>query len=293
MQKLGFMDGKLRWVNAFFVLLVVFFTSACFLTKKTGADKKNEMILLVTSYGNIKLKLYDQTPKHKANMLALVDSGFYDSILFHRVIPRFMIQAGDPQSKTADANKSLGNGGPGYTLEAEIRDSLIHKRGALAAARLGDDVNPERKSSGSQFYIVQGRVFTERDMARVAENAFHEKKLKRLHEYLNREENKKTLSYLQYCQSARLSIKYDSTLRSLDPIIIKEMGEDAQVKFTDHQIATYTSVGGAPHLDGKYTVFGEVVEGMDVVDSISNVARNHYDRPKADIRILEAKRVKK
>ena len=249
--------------------------------------------MLETTHGNMKLRLYDQTPIHKSNFLALVDSGFYDGLLFHRVIPKFMAQTGDPDSRNAKPGKNLGNGGPGYTMEAEIVDTLIHKKGALAAARLGNDSNPEKRSSGSQFYVVQGRVFKKHEIDLVAENSYQAKKMTELQRYLYKEENKKLLQKAQYYQSARMSYKYDSLIRSIEPIIEERLGEGAKPDFTEKQINAYTTIGGAPHLDGGYTVFGEIVEGLNVLDSICGVERNNYDRPKKDVIILKATRVKK
>lgn len=267
--------------------------SSCFLFSKKNNNKSQDLVLLETTHGNMKLRLYDETPIHKANFLALVDSGFYDGLLFHRVIPKFMAQAGDPESKNAAPNKNLGNGGPGYTLQPEIIDTLIHKRGALSAARLGDDVNPEKRSSGSQFYIVQGRVFKKHQLDQVAENAYHAKKMKLLQQYLYAPENSKTLQLLQYYQGARMSYKYDSLIRSVEPIVEAKMDPADRPSFSEKQKEIYSTIGGAPHLDGGYTVFGEVVEGLDVLDSICAVERNNYDRPKVDVKILKATRVKK
>ncbi len=280
----------MKWIYWFVLSLVL---SACFLNGQKSSDKKEELVILQTNYGDMKLKLYNQTPIHKANFLNLVDSGFYDGLLFHRVISKFMIQGGDPDSRTAKPNQNLGNGGPGYTLEAEINDSLIHKRGALAAARLGDDANPEKRSSGSQFYIVQGRAFTSGDLKRVQENHYHQTKVGELQKYLYEPENEKILKRLQYCQGARMVVEYDSILRSLDPILEQRMDPDARKEFTEQQIEAYTTIGGAPHLDGGYTVFGEVVEGLNVIDSICAVRKNANDRPLRDVIILKATRVKK
>jgi cyclophilin family peptidyl-prolyl cis-trans isomerase len=276
-----------------FYLIMTVFVSSCFLTKNKKQKTRAELVLIETTHGNIKVRLYDQTPIHKANFLSLVDSGFYNGLLFHRVIPKFMAQSGDPDSRNAKPDKNLGNGGPGYTLGAENVDSLIHKKGALSAARLGNDVNPEKRSSGSQFYIVQGRVFKEHEMDLVAENSLQSQKMTELQKYIYAPENEKILKQIQYYQAARMSYRYDSIIRSLDPIILERIGPNAKPTFTDKQIQAYTQQGGAPHLDGGYTVFGEVIEGLDVLDSICGAERNNYDRPKKDIIILKASRVKK
>ncbi len=196
-------------------------------------NNKMTKVKLETSMGDIVVQLFNETPLHRDNFIKLVNEGFYDGLLFHRVIKDFMIQGGDPKSKNAGPNDMLGDGDPGYTIPAEfVCPKYFHKRGVLAAAREGDQTNPERRSSGSQFYIVTGRLFA------------------------------------------------SDQLRMLE----QRMG----VKMTDEQIDAYTSVGGAPHLDGQYTVFGEVIEGMDVVDKIQETKVNYADRPVNDIKIIKA-----
>ncbi len=187
----------------------------------------NYKVRITTQLGVIVLKLYNETPLHRDNFIELARQGYYDGTLFHRVIRQFMIQGGDPNSKNAPAGQPLGGGGPGYTIEAEIAPSLFHKRGALAAARMGDQVNPERRSSGSQFYIVQGKVFT--------------------------------------------------------PQELEMMEKQTRRAFTPEQKIAYTTIGGTPHLDSAYTVFGEVIEGLDVVEKISLMATAPGDRPTEDV----------
>lgn len=197
---------------------------------------------LVTDKGTMVIRLSDSTPLHRDNFLKLVKQGFYDSILFHRVIKNFMIQAGDPNSKRAKAGESLGDGGPEYTVPAEFRTSMFHKKGMVAAARTGDDVNPLKASSGAQFYIVQGKVFTEVGLDSVEKFRLKGRKLP-----------------------------------------------------SDHR-AVYKTLGGAPHLDQNYTIFGEVIKGMDVIDSIATVTtsgRSGGDRPLQDVRIVSAKLIKR
>ena len=187
-------------------------------------------VIFKTSMGDITIALYDNTPLHKENFLKLVKENYYDGVLFHRIIQGFMIQTGDPDSKGAPAGKMLGNGGPDYTIPAEFRAENYHKRGAVAAARQGDQVNPTKASSGSQFYIVDGKPFTKDQL------------------------NQITMAY--------------------------------GTSFTDEQTEIYTTVGGAPFLDMQYTVFGEVVEGMDVVDKIAAQKKDRFDRPFNDIKII-------
>lgn len=194
---------------------------------------KEVLIEFETTEGVMLVKLYNQTPLHRDNMVQLVKEGYYDGLLFHRVIKSFMIQGGDPDSKNAKPGQMLGQGGPGYTVPAEIIDSLIHKKGALAAARMGDQINPTKASSGSQFYIVQGRPFNENELNSMA---------------------------------ARSGIKYNDAQKEL-----------------------YASLGGVPHLDGGYTVFGELVTGFDVLDKIGNTQTGAGDRPVKEMKIIKAK----
>ena len=201
-------------------------------TKNEAAVAKTEKepekkILISTKFGDIKIKLYNETPQHRDNILKLVSEGYYDGTLFHRVIQNFMIQGGDPESKNAPAGKMLGNGGPSYTIPAEFNSNFFHKKGALSAARTGDQVNPAKASSGSQFYIVQGQVFTEQQLA--------------------------------------------------------SMEMQMKKTFTPEQKAAYTTIGGTPHLDGAYTVYGEVYEGLDIIDKIGAVKTAPGDRPLEDI----------
>lgn len=185
------------------------------------------LVKITTEFGDITLRLYNETPEHRDNFVKLVSEGFYDGTLFHRVINAFMIQGGDPNSKNAQPGQPLGTGGPDYTIQAEIVPGLFHKKGALAAARMGDQANPERRSSGSQFYIVHGRVWTPEELDR--------------------------------------------------------MEQQRGQAFSPEQRQAYTTIGGTPHLDAGYTVFGEVVEGLDVVDKIAAVQTAPGDRPVKDV----------
>jgi peptidyl-prolyl cis-trans isomerase B (cyclophilin B) len=206
-------------------------------TNNAKVDKnKTPMVEMVTNMGTLKIKLYDNTPQHRDNFIKLVEQGFYDSVLFHRIIPSFMIQGGDPDSKGAPAGKMLGMGGPGYTVPAEFVDNNIHVKGALAAARMGDQMNPTKASSGSQFYIVQGQ--------------------------------------------------------SLSDGMLDQMEGMKKFKYTPEQRALYKEKGGTPFLDRDYTVFGELVEGFDVLDKISAVARDRGDRPTQDVMIIKATLIK-
>lgn len=217
----------------FFVLLV------CSFSAMLKAQTSTTEVLLETTMGNIRIALYDETPQHRDNFLKLTKMGVYDSLLFHRVIKDFMIQSGDINSKHAKPGQLLGTGDFDYTQETEFRlPQIFHRRGVVAMAREGDDVNPERRSSACQFYIVWGKVFDDARLAKSQE-------------------------------------RLDSATQG-------------QVKLTPEMIETYKTIGGTPHLDGQYTVFGEVVEGMDIVDQIQQVKTDKNDRPLEDIRILKA-----
>ena len=202
------------------VFVVLFLSLSLFSQERTA-------VLISTSFGDMVVELYNETPQHRDNFIKLVKERFYDGTLFHRIIPNFMIQGGDPDSKRAAANVQLGNGGPGYTIPAEFVDELYHKKGVLAAARLSDAVNPKKESSGSQFYIVQGQVYT-------AEKLW-------------------------------------------------SFGLRSGKKYTEEQTKTYGTIGGTPHLDGAYTVFGEVVKGLEVIELITNQKRDKNNRPLKDV----------
>ena len=241
-------------------------------------------VLLETSMGEIELALYNETPQHRDNFIKLVNEGTYDGVLFHRVINNFMIQTGDPDSKTATPDALLGSGGPGYDLPAEIvYPKLFHKRGAIAAAREGDETNPERKSSGSQFYIVTGRRYSEYQLNAMVERLADQAKAMKF----------QTMTRERMPEIQALKVQGDTTaLMTLQNELIK-LTEDwyakNPVQFTQQQIDAYSTIGGTPHLDGTYTVFGEVVKGMDVVDKIQNVTTGQNDRPVDDVRIIKAK----
>ncbi|EDY95279.1 peptidyl-prolyl cis-trans isomerase, cyclophilin-type [Phocaeicola plebeius DSM 17135] len=252
--------------------------------KTTDMETGNEtLVRLETTMGNITVKLYNETPKHRDNFIKLAKEGTYDSTLFHRVIKNFMIQAGDPQSKTATDTTTLGNGDVGYTLPAEFNPKFFHKKGALAAARLGDEVNPNKESSGCQFYIVTGRKFSEAQMISM-ENQLNEARLETVFNELARKHMKEIYKMRKAGDNDGLLELQDSLEAQARGIVAKEPA----LKFSREQIAAYTTVGGAPHLDGAYTVFGEVTEGMDVIDKIQAVKTNRADRPETDVRILKA-----
>lgn len=231
------MLNLMKHLSLLSALAIIFVMGGCKSTNKTQPVEEKTvvpveaLVKITTDYGTMTLKLYNETPLHRDNFLKLVKSGYYDSLLFHRVIAGFMIQGGDPDSKKAAPGVLLGNGGPDYTIPAEFNPNLIHKKGALAAARTGDAQNPLKASSGSQFYLVQGKVWPLTELANL---------------------------------EMRMGVPFSQTQKDL-----------------------YSTVGGTPHLDGGYTVYGEVIEGLDVIDKIAAVptAGSPSDRPLKDVRM--------
>ena len=246
-------------------------------------NEKRTLVKLETTMGNITVALYNETPKHRDNFIKLVKEGVYDSTLFHRVIKQFMIQAGDPDSKNASDTAMLGSGDVGYTIPAEVNPKFFHKKGVLAAARQGDDVNPEKASSGCQFYIVTGRKFTEPQLLGM-ENKINEQREEALFDSLARQHMKEIYKMRKAGDNAGLLELQDTLEAQARELADKE----EKFRFTPEQIKAYSTIGGAPHLDGSYTVFGEVTEGMEVVDNIEIAKTNRADRPIENIRILKA-----
>ena len=245
--------------------------------------EKRTLVKLETTMGNITVALYNETPKHRDNFIKLVKEGVYDSTLFHRVIKQFMIQAGDPDSKNASDTAMLGSGDVGYTIPAEFNPKFFNKKGVLAAARQGDDVNPEKASSGCQFYIVTGRKFTEPQLLGM-ENKINEQREEALFDSLARQHMKEIYKMRKAGDNAGLLELQDTLEAQARELADKE----EKFRFTPEQIKAYSTIGGAPHLDGSYTVFGEVTEGMEVVDNIEIAKTNRADRPIENIRILKA-----
>lgn len=246
-------------------------------------NEKRTLVKLETTMGNITVALYNETPKHRDNFIKLVKEGVYDSTLFHRVIKQFMIQAGDPDSKNASDTAMLSSGDVGYTIPAEFNPKFFHKKGVLAAARQGDDVNPEKASSGCQFYIVTGRKFTEPQLLGM-ENKINEQREEALFDSLARQHMKEIYKMRKAGDNAGLLELQDTLEAQARELADKE----EKFRFTPEQIKAYSTIGGAPHLDGSYTVFGEVTEGMEVVDNIEIAKTNRADRPIENIRILKA-----
>ena len=258
-----------------FFTLFVMLMSAC-----SDRDKQSTYVSIATDKGEIVVKLYNDTPAHRDNFIKLAEAGFYDDLLFHRVIKDFMIQGGDPESRNAAPDAGLGSGGPGYTIPAEIVPTHYHKKGALAAARQSDNVNPRKESSGSQFYIVTGNVFTEGQLAALARQMMQYKE-QQLFNALASERRSEIMQMRRGKDQAGLAALQEEMVAQVKAQMPKSTAEF----FTEEQRQAYTTVGGAPHLDGEYTVFGEVVEGFDVLDKIQAVATRAGDRPEKDIKM--------
>jgi peptidyl-prolyl cis-trans isomerase B (cyclophilin B) len=235
-------------------------------------------VLIKTSLGDITVRLYDETPLHRDNFLKLAKEGYYDGTLFHRVIKNFMVQGGDPDSRGASPTAHLGAGGPDYTIPAEFNKNLIHKKGALAAARQGDEVNPEKRSSGSQFYIVTGEVYSAGKLTQL-ERQLAQQQLQNIFNSLVVENRNRIIELRKNRDNAGL-MALQEDLQKKTYAMAKEQGEP---KYSPEQREVYTTVGGTPFLDQNYTVFGEVEEGFDVVDKIQLVKTQPGDRPVEDI----------
>ena len=227
--KFNLKNTKMKIKNILIIVIALFISINSI--KSQNTNEMETKILIKTSMGDITIKLYNETEYHKNNFIKLVNENFYDSLLFHRVIDGFMIQGGDPNSKDAAPGVALGSGGPGYTIPSELSPKFYHKKGALAAARTGDQGNPTRRSSGCQFYLVTGKVYT------------------------------------------------DTELKILE----KRMN----TKFTKEQKETYTTIGGTPQLDGQYTVFGEIISGLEIADKIAGVQKDKNDRPNENVVIID------
>ena len=244
------------------------------------------MVLIKTQYGDMKVVLYNETPLHRDNFMKLTKEGIFDSLLFHRVIKGFMVQGGDPQSKRATKDQMLGDGDLNYTVPAEIVPGIIHKKGVIAAARNGDEDNPERRSSATQFYLAQGKVYKYDDIPTIEQNLNS-----RASESLFLKMKSEKIDTLMLFQMARNKDGYDKLLEKLKQKAISQY-DKTPIKLTKQQIETYTTLGGIPHLDGAYTVFGEVLEGMAVIDSIAAQPTGPNDRPIENIRITSIRVIK-
>ncbi|MBR3979705.1 MAG: peptidylprolyl isomerase [Bacteroidales bacterium] len=258
---------------------------------KKNPDKKQKMenpiVAFETNYGVIKVKLYNETPLHRDNFIKLAEEHYFDSLLFHRVIENFMIQAGDPNSKGAAPGVMLGTGGPGYTIPAEFNPNLIHKKGALAAARLGGPQNPKKESSGSQFYIVVGQKVPMEQLDAMAAQKSEQAKGEYIQTQLYKPENKDVLNELITLQKAGDRENFMIKWNAFEEKYADSLKTIPTYNYTENQKNIYQTLGGTPHLDMDYTVFGEVIDGLSVVDSIAAVKTDRANRPLEDVIIIK------
>jgi peptidylprolyl isomerase len=259
-------------------------TVLIFMSCSTSGDNKNSFVLIKTTLGNITVRLYDETPGHRDNFIKLVRSHVYDGVTFHRVIKDFMIQGGDPETKTGYIKKE-GDTLTIYTIPAEFNPALFHKKGALAAARQGNDVNPQMRSSGTQFYIVQGVKYTDETLNQPEQRIVNNRKQALFISLLK-----------QVSDSAKikgLSLSDAEIQEKASSLMFEKLGSEPEFKIPENQRNIYKNIGGVPRLDGTYTVFGEVVEGLDIVDRIADAKTNENDKPLADIRIIKTQLIYK
>ncbi|GAB6011196.1 peptidylprolyl isomerase [Viscerimonas tarda] len=247
-----------------------------------NTEKEEKKVVIQTDFGDIVAKLYNKTPLHRDNFIKLVKEDFYRDLLFHRVIKDFMIQGGDYASGTSVLREDDLANAPDYTVPAEfVYPEYYHKRGALAAARLGDNVNPEKASSASQFYIVTGAVFSEAELALLEKQRFEKLKQAILGEL--QAQHKDTIKELYRGGEKEKLTQFRNNL--IAQSIAEAGNRKDETAFSPTQKSDYASIGGAPHLDGEYSVFGEIIEGMDVVDKIQNIRVNQHDKPLTDVKM--------
>jgi len=261
-------------------LVISLFVVSCQIDS-SKEKKEDQLYKLETEYGDMVFKLYDATPLHKENFIKLIEQGYFDDLLFHRVIDGFMIQGGDPNSRDAEPGKMLGDGGPDYTIPAEFVDTIFHKKGVIAAAREGDDVNPEMRSSASQFYIVQGTVFSDEDIEKI-ENRINASRLEKL-----------TSKYIEEAKHEAYNTGGTIDYQVILPEARKKAEEDFKTegyfRVPESKRKVYQTLGGTPHLDNAYTVFGEVIKGLEVIDKIASVKTDKNDRPIKNIKMKISK----
>jgi peptidylprolyl isomerase len=269
-----------KTINRILSLLFLFLFISCV----TPVGNDNTTILMKTTLGDIKINLYDDTPLHRDNFIKLINSGFYEGISFHRVIKGFMIQSGDPSTRNVPIDKSADSLNT-YTIPSEFLKHHFHKKGALAAAREGINVNPEMSSSGTHFYIVQGEIFSDAELNQAEQMINNNIRQSLFNKYIR-----------HFSDSAMLSgvpLSDGKVQEKASEKIFNYFTTEGFYKISDDQREVYKTSGGVPHLDGTYTVFGEVVSGLDVVDKIAEAETDQFDKPLSDIKILKIKIVKK
>ena len=275
-------------MNKWRILFLIVLMAAGISCGNAEEQQKNDLVLIKTPHGNIKIKLYDKTEEHKKNFETLVSEGFYNGLLFHRVINQFMIQGGDPESRNAKPEQKLGGGSLDYTVPAEFIPEYFHKRGAVAAARRVGLTNNLKRSSASQFYIIQGQIFTEAELDTIEMQRNQHIKNELVREHLMAAENEIQV-FRDNNDREGFSLKVMEIRDRVDSIIA---ADNLRFKFTPEQRKVYSTIGGYPSLDGDYSVFGEVVEGMEVVDKIAAVETDKNNRPLKDVK-MEIELIKK
>lgn len=268
---------KIQYTTIALLLGLIALTGCEF--RSAGSEDKEAQVRIETSVGTFEVKLYNETPKHRDNFLKLVRNGVYDNMLFHRIVREFMVQTGDPALKPDGMPVDVDTNAYRYTLPAEIvYPRYFHKKGALAAARMSDDVNPKRESSGTQFYIVTGKVFTPSELAEMRA-AIYQSKVDTRYKTLCREHEKDIERLQKQNRTERLQDLKDSLLYEAEAYL----AANPPATFAEAQKAAYTRVGGTPHLDGEYTVFGEVTKGMEVVEAIEKIRTDKKEHPLQEV----------
>ena len=273
--------SKNKFLVLFSTLLLTTFVLGSFVKKSDEVE-----VIMTTSKGELILKLYNQTPIHRDNFVKLINNQFYNGISFHRVIKNFMAQAGDPNSRDPEYAGNLGNKSEGETLPAEIFPSLFHKKGALAAARMGDQVNPEKRSSGSQFYIVQGKKYNRNQLTQMEARINQQLEGNRVGIFLKDSSNRAYMNRVKVCQQNGWMDSLNMVISEIKNIVLKDVDK---FTFSEEQLKAYETIGGTPFLDNGYTVFGEVVSGIDIIDSICTSPTLPGDKPQEPIIILSVK----
>ena len=273
--------SKNKFLVLFSILLLTLLVLGSFIKKSDEVE-----VIMTTSKGELILKLYNQTPIHRDNFIKLINNQFYNGISFHRVIKNFMAQAGDPNSRDPEYTGSLGNNSEGETLPAEIYPFLFHKKGALAAARMGDQVNPEKRSSGSQFYIVQGKKYNRNQLTQMEARINQQLEGNLVGIFLKDSSNREYMNRVKVCQQNGWMDSLNLVVGEIKNMVLKDVDK---FTFSEEQLKAYETVGGTPFLDNGYTVFGEVVSGIDIIDSICTSPTLPGDKPKDPIIILSVK----
>ncbi len=265
------------------ILSILLFSAFIFLTQCSSESGSDYLVTIKTKQGDMVAILYDETPKHKANFIKLAKEHYFDSLLFHRVMEEFMIQGGDPDSKRALPGQPLGTGGPGFTIDAEFNPKFFHEKGALSAARQPDQINPAKASSGSQFYIVQGRVTSpaEVDALKIDQGKLNTA----FQQMMQNPASQPLIDTLNQIYMSGDMQGYQNKIYSLVPRLEKQTGIKIYKEVSEEKIKAYTTIGGYPSLDGDYTVFGKVISGLDVIDKIATVQKDSRNRPVEDVRM--------